>query len=421
MLKTARKLVSINTIPPSLSHGGGGVTSYAALMGFVESGYKVEVIVLVGDEDESYDSIRELKEKGVDFHFLDLNTNALENGFFSRIKKKIVPSLQDILPVYKLKKFVREKLDEIQPDVVFAYHWDSLCLIYELKNYKKIGLVGDPIHLPYLFRKEFAGRNSTGLLRIYNKFLNGVSGIQVRSQIKYMVKMTNSCDVGGAFAAHHANDLRAAGAIDCKYICTPVPDVLQTTRLPAKKFKIILLGHLRGIATMSGVELFINDIFPNIDKVIGSDNYEVHVIGGYFDTLPNEFKKKLDHPSIIIRGTVTPADNEFLSADLLVVPTPIKLGIRVRIISALSFGTLIVTHIANTEGIPELKHGNNALVGNSGAQMADEIIKVYQDDVDVKTIRNNARLTYENYFTPNAFARQVEKFLEQKLAEPINK
>jgi glycosyltransferase involved in cell wall biosynthesis len=132
-------------------------------------------------------------------------------------------------------------------------------------------------------------------------------------------------------------------------------------------------------------------------------------VGGFFETMPKALKSGLNKSNIILRGQVTPADKEFLSADVLLVPTPIDLGIRVRIITAFSFGSLIVAHSANQKGIPELKHKYNGLIGNNGFEMAEQIIKVYNKEINIEEIKSNSRRTYENYFTPRAFVQEIQE------------
>ena len=48
--------------------------------------------------------------------------------------------------------------------------------------------------------------------------------------------------------------------------------------------------------------------------------------------------------------------------NILLVPNEIDIGIRVRIITGLSFGAIIVTHSSNLKGIPELKNNSNCLI-----------------------------------------------------------
>jgi hypothetical protein len=57
-------------------------------------------------------------------------------------------------------------------------------------------------------------------------------------------------------------------------------------------------------------------------------------------------------------------DKELNKSDAIIVCNNIDLGNRVRILTALSNKTLVVTHRANIRGIPELIHNYNCLVGN---------------------------------------------------------
>src|ERR687890_651883 len=94
---------------------------------------------------------------------------------------------------------------------------------------------------------------------------------------------------------------------------------------------------------------------------------------------PPELARLLDRPSVHLLGHVDEAGAEFRRAHVLLVPNSISLGIRVRIVTALSHGTCVVTHRANTLGIPELEHGTNALVGASGAELARLTLDALRD------------------------------------------
>ena len=105
--------------------------------------------------------------------------------------------------------------------------------------------------------------------------------------------------------------------------------------------------------------------------------------------------------NIFIRGHVSPSDNEFLSSHVLLVPTPIELGIRVRIISGFSFGTCIVAHSANKKGIPELVNMKNSILGNTGYEIAHGCYTLYKDENLRKRIEKESRLTFDTYFSIN--------------------
>ena len=82
-----------------------------------------------------------------------------------------------------------------------------------------------------------------------------------------------------------------------------------------------MIGHLRGIATISGLQIFAESILPALTRELGPDGFEVHVVGGYDP--PAAAGNAFDHPAVVRRGQIEPPDDEFLAADVLLVPTPL--------------------------------------------------------------------------------------------------
>ena len=403
-----QKIAAVVGAIPSTRKGGGAITAYSAIEGFLQDGMEVDVVVLYGSEEDNYDNREDLLALGAKVHFLNLEV--LGNSSFARKVKNILGlKLVHLFPTLAVSPTVEHKLAEIGPDLLFTYHWEGLAAVYGISEYIKIGLVGDPIHLPTRFRNSLYSRLDSPL-GVKQRIINFYTDVfVVKRQIKGMVALLNDCEIKGAFASHHADEFSQMGVNDCLYVRTPVPEVQPCTLDPGRRFKIVLIGHLVGIATLSGLEIFIKEIYPRVEQQVGRENFEVHLVGGFFDTMPKSFKDGLTKQNIVIRGQVSPADNEFLSADVVLVPTPIDLGIRVRIITAFSFGSLIVAHSANEKGIPELVSGYNSLTGSNGKQLAEQIINVFNETVNVKEIKSNSRKTYERFFTPNFFAKHMSE------------
>ena len=230
-----------------------------------------------------------------------------------------------------------------------------------------------------------------------------------------MAALLEECAAYGAFAAHHAEWLRTHGAPRCAYFRTPVPDeagpgwhagrVRHRSDGPPR---ILLLGHLRGIVTIDGLRVFAR-VLPLLDRALGPDGYVVDVVGG-FDP-PPELAAMFEHPAVRRHGHAEDAGAWLQRTDVLVVPTSIPLGIRVRIIAGLSFGTPIVTHSANALGIPELEDGVNALLGGSPEEIAAQIVRVTSDDVLRDRLERGARATYESHFCPPVAAGAIAEAL----------
>ena len=85
---------------------------------------------------------------------------------------------------------------------------------------------------------------------------------------------------------------------------------------------------------------------------------------------------------------------------------PITLGIRVRILTSMMYGKLIVAHTSNKQGIPELINEQNCLLGGSGKELSEQIIKVYKSRNGFNKISNNANKTFKKYFTTENFSKR---------------
>jgi len=412
-MQNKRHIALITYSIPNNFFGGGALTAYNIMYSFIRDGLKVSVITWpFFDRVKENEIAKGLMEKGVNIFYLSPVYKQCKNAF-KFIKKIFFPDIKDIFPTYNNNDELRRLLDRIKPDALLIYHWEGLAASYKINTIPKVGLVGDPVYLPYLYRKEFD--------RVFSKdnFWQRLQRFYVDKKVRYqklfIKELLSDCNISGAFAAHHAEMFREMG-ITCNYFRTPVSDpFINGARkiIISNKIKILLLGHLKGIATLSGINLFAEEIFPNLLKELCDEEFEIHIVGDFFDYLPDKLKEKLAHPCIKIRGHINPVDNEFLSSHLLLVPTPIELGVRVRIITAFSFGVPVVAHTANKKGIPEMEHNYNALLSGSGNGIVKEMIRLIKDKNLQLFLSNNGRKTYEKYFSLDTAGKEIIKVVEE--------
>ena len=387
---------------PHTYHGGGGVTAYSALRAMLLRGDRVSVLALAsspynGPKTEA-DHVRHLEDLGVSVCILEKEP---DRPLPPRGIRRYFPAFEEIFPAVRRGPEVKAYLREAGVDGAFLYHWQPIAATLGTRGIPKLGLVGDPIHLPALFRKTIYARyeEDAGLKRRLKESL--FDRYRTRVSLKGMERLLRSCDASGAFAAHHAEMFRAMGIPKHGYFRTPTPDPLVdgVRKRPADKSKIMHIGHLRGTATLSGVELIAMEILPRLKAALPLDSFEIHLVGGYFETLPEDLKARLIDPAVKVRGQISPSDEEFLSSHIVLVPTPIELGIRVRIITAFSFGSCIVAHTANRAGIPELESGRNCLLGGDGKSLADHCVALLSDPGRRASLEEGARRTYDDAFS----------------------
>jgi glycosyltransferase involved in cell wall biosynthesis len=409
---------------PNPTASGGAVTTWTILSELRSQGHDVTAIVVHDPErydptDESEDSrVERIRSLGAEV----VPVGSRSTEFFrsrprtlgNKVKRAWHPLDAELFPNLVDAGAVAEAVAESEPDAVLVYHFDMVAATRGVAA-PRFAAVGDPPQLSALYRFREELPRPRALRRLLPL------QAQLRHQPRLLVRLLDECAARGAFAAHHAEWLRQHGAADTMYLRTPVPDSLgerwreERDRLRAPRPTILLVGHMKGVVTIDGLRLFGRDILPVLERELGAEGFEVRIAGGYEP--PPELRRLLDRPSIRFLGHVAGADEEFLAAHVLVVPNSISLGIRVRIVTGLSLGSCVVTHVANTRGIPELEHQRNALIGSSGAELADGILRAFRDETLRGRLEAGARETYERHFAPPVAVGRIAGVLETIAAE----
>jgi hypothetical protein len=377
---------------PDANSGGGALTAYTVIKQLIVFGHDVSVVPMhTADDGDPLGRTRDeriaaLERLGATVVPLTLGVHNAASG---RLRRIVAPTPRDAFAELAVAGAVARTVANTDPNAVFVYHFDALAATAQVET-PRFAAVGDPTHLPTWYRWR-----ETGSLASLPSTI-----MVMRSQRRAILQLLRQCARTGAFAAHHASWLRSHGVPDCEYLHTPVPWVPQSETLQARRSgvpRILLLGHLKGTVTQSGLRVFA-EMLPLLESWWGRDGFEARIVGGY--DVPADVRARLDHPAVVFAGHTDDPGNELRAADVFLVPNPIDLGIRVRIITAFAHGAAIVSHRANARGIPELHHEANALLGSSPAELARAVRAVVDQQQLAAAIRSGARETYEQWFAP---------------------
>jgi len=419
------KLAFIQTGLPGPAYHGGAVTCWAILKAMKAMGHDVTLISLFDNSKhnpylDSRDSqTKAIEELGVKIRFIDFDFSKIAfkpDGLFARLKLYAFPPLSILFPWAKLSAKVAEAVKSCSAEAAFCYHFDALSACYQIKDIPLVAGVGDLWHLPSYFL--WLAKDSS-----LRKFLLGwpMQKAYEASCVRLMRRMLLPCSLKGAFAAHYADFLKNLPGLEkTVYFRTPAHDPVGESWLEQRKDaqmrrnstkpKILMIGDITGTAARWGLRLLVDEVLPHLDQVIGSENYELHLVGG--GQIESQFDCLHKHPAVFVRGRITPPDEEFLNSDVLFVPTPITLGIRVRIITGLSYGCCVVAHEANRAGIPELAHNVNSLTGKTGKELAEHIVTAIQNPEIRQRIEKSARDTFCSLFSETVAAKTIVKSIE---------
>jgi len=398
---------------------GSQVACWAVVRHLLREGHEVHVCSIIEREglEGQREQITNLERTGARFSpivFDRVQSNGSSPGrrvgFREKCKNILcLGPVEDHVPSLKFRSLAEAKLRQIAPDGILCYDVHSLSATLGSRVAPRLGIVVDLWHRDILLHWNVRKKAESWLTRLK-------LGIRTRRSAKLhkevMLRIVSDCDRKIEFAYHHAQWFRDNGIKDMIYLPTPVEDPLIDVQRSANastresKPTILLIGDLTNISTRLGMELFADEILGELDRRLGREGFRARVVGG--GRLPQRIHDKLSgHPSVSFVGRVSPPHQEFLSADVVLVPTPVEIGMRVRIAVAFGYGCCVVTHAANGAGIPEMKHNQNALVGASGAEIARLVELACKDRKIAQEVGRNARATFVEYFSAEKAARRL--------------
>ncbi len=402
------KIAIVNHGLPDPSSNGGPMTVWSILVHLLALQHEIDVVVLRYPDDWFYSAERRVnvEKVGARVHEVPLPdrstlTTASSDGEFGALGRELA---RTFLP-FSVRRQVRSLLRTIGPDAVFAYHWDSLAALHGNREWPKVGGVGDPYHLPQLRRwQHLFPRPSLNYARLT------AQTIVMTSRAKPTMRaLLQDCNRYGTFQAGLTREFQRAGLSACSYYRTSVVDPMPARRAAptAGRRFVVLLGpsNLEATSTRAGIVLFATKILPVLEARLGEDQFVVRVVGE--GRVPQQLQRLLPRPTVEIIGRIEPPDEEFMNADVQLVPTPFVLGIRVRIITGMSFGQCVVAHVSETENIPELEHGKNSLIGASGAELAEHLVTLARNPQRRANLGRAARETFLRHFHPEQAVQPI--------------
>jgi glycosyltransferase involved in cell wall biosynthesis len=275
---------------------------------------------------------------------------------------------------------VATEVTRLDADTVLAYGFEAIAATSQV-SVPRFGATSDPPHRSLLERTRRRWLNERRPLRAAREAPHLQALLRERRRLS--VELVRACDVVGAFGLQHAEWLRHHG-VDCRYLRTPIPDPGEPQPAPANDIpRLLLIGHLRGIATLDGLSVF-KAMLPRLESALGVNGFNARIVGGY--DLPRELESLGRHPAVTLLGHVDDVDREFREADVLVVPV--------------------------SAGIPELIHDDNALLAASPPGLARQVIRVLEDRELNARLREAARTTYEQHFTPDVAGGAIADLVE---------
>ncbi len=426
--------ISHNFIPQPTSEGS-AIHIWTIINAMRECGHRVDMLVY-GVSDYSVDSgwrnphkenlVKALESAGFIVHILPKKTppaiqkkGGLAGSIINAVKRLISPEPIDYYEGPLYHEEIQAYANSISADAVVAYSFEAVsAACAAIRGIPIAASTVDLDHVVRVLRKPKLN-SFTPKAVIKNLFerlmLSHLSAVEVR--------LLNNCDLVYSHAAQHCRWLQEHGVKKAVYLPVAVPD--NALRLIVKPkdsndpLRIIMVGAVTATATRMGLRFLTDHILPELDTLWQKNRgFELQIFGS--GKLDDKTRKNMDFEWIRIMGYAEDIGTEFYNSDILLVPTPDNVGFRTRISEGFSYGCCVVTHVANTLGMPELRDGENSLICNTGRDFSTAISNCL-DSLELRQrLSAAARRTFEEKLNGTKGAKKMVAAIEAAVAKQKN-
>jgi glycosyltransferase involved in cell wall biosynthesis len=341
-------------------------------------------------------------------------------------------SIREFYPSIDLGGEITERADAFGADVIFAFVSPNAAgAMSGVTSYPKIIFQGNIDFVTDQLRFEheslFAIPNAEGRRGIRGRVSRYIRKKYVESFEAAHRTVSLSADAIANTAK--CNDLyyRQIGHPRSSYVGTtwtnhPRDRVSERTAArrdgsPEKPFKIIgHIGFLNMTASTFGLDFLLREVMPALRQVMQGYAFEVHVIGDGAPVAP--LQPYLQQENLVLGGYVEDLDSALFDSDVFLFLNnvgPLK-AIFSRQIMAWSMGLCLIAHEGSGKALPELAHGENALVGDSPEEIAKLVRQACLDRELNRRIRCGGRQIYEEIFSPGALSEKLFAIMSDLVA-----
>lgn len=419
------------------------IVSYEVMRLLRAAAHHVYVHVLIRDSRSPFHAQKEAKiraefksETAVEILpaiFLD---NQIENR--SRWRKRLehiatairsLPLLRRIpnaalFPAMHAKAELEAAAHTRQADIILGiWSWEALAATYAIRGVPKFMYYGNPDHKPIEARlryPELFGIPVRGLKYTVNLLLLKMINKARELQHLYMMRQ---CEATANNSLVDAEYYRKAGHPNSLYIQNMWPESSNGPLFGGRCndngcAKIVgSVGNLGATGNTFGLTFLGVQLAPRLEQVFGKDGIQIDVFG---QGKPGKaVAPGLAYPNIRLRGWVQDIAAEIKDACAFLVLTNVSGFIvgNTRILLAWSLGSCVIAHTDSALSMPEIKHMENALLGNNLDEIASLIELAVKDRELRERIGKGGYETYRKYYRSEIVVPAMLEEMKKCVAE----
>ena len=410
-----QRILVVNTIWPCAAHStrAANVVVYELIAEMARRpGVKVGFLKLsdrAGEarSDAEEAGVRELCAQGVEvLDPLVCPVTALPRP--SRARFWLFPKEAYFYPEAAQRPVARAAAMAFRPDLIFIPWSETATSLFADVLVAKYTYYGNPDVKSGRARAEFARAHGGSLLNYLAQRLS------LARLEKYHLAIMRHYDYLGDVAANDADYYRGRGHPNAFYVRNlwiDRPGTRWRDRREAERtdpFVIVgNVGKLGATANTQGLEILGRDVVPELRRAMAGRAFEVHIFGA--GALHPAVAAALRAPEVRLRGFVDDIDLELTTAPVFLClnnASHFKVG-HTRYLHAWSLGCCVVAHRDVALSMPEMVSGENCLLGDSPAEIADMIAAAAGDGALRRRLGEAGYATFIEKFTARPVVDQI--------------
>lgn len=409
---------------PRLGLGGGGDRISGLIRQLAERRHEIHLVSVIGkhaDREPSFEVLDGYSAIGVAIHsvrYVPAGSGA--GGLRGLFRAFSDPEAVFTTGERATRPSVTTAVRAIAPDCVFSFSPDPLVYVQDLVDFPVLALMSETMHLNMRVRLAY-GVPSIPITDPLGRLRRLKTRIEIAARERLDVQHCAMPTRLFFSAPHYLAWAKSRGIKDAALFRTSTPDAGKAVwrrkcedTMNRAVTRILVIGHLHSTNNISGIPILFEEVLPALKRYMDQRPFEIRIVGA-FDGIPLHLQKWLDSPDVTFHGAVSPADDEFGNADVVLVTVPARTGPRTRILTAFTFGCCVVAHTNNALGIPELKDGENCLLGRTGEEIASAVARAAADPDLRARLGAAGRHLYEQAYTHEIAGRTLERFLYEAI------